>query len=44
MERLKAIGGVELRGRVQIGDLISSEGKGSRPKQRIQKSYPWFPT
>ena len=35
VERLKAIGGVKLRGRVQIGDLIPSQEKGPRPKQGI---------
>lgn len=38
VERLKAIGGVKLRGRGQIGDLISSQEKGPRPKQRIQEA------
>ena len=37
VERLKAIGGVKLRGRVQIGDLISSQKKGPRPKQGIEE-------
>ena len=37
VERLQAIGGVKLRGRVQIRDLISSQEKGPRPKQGVQE-------
>ena len=37
MERLKAIGGVKLRGRVQIGDLISSQEKGPRQSRESKK-------
>ena len=38
VKRLKAIGRVKLRGRGQIGDLISSQEKGPRPKQRIREA------